>query len=225
MAVVRTDTYGYKEGEFKRQIRILKDGLFRIKLPPWTKNILSYEEVYADTQKEAIRKYNQAMKEYEKSQTEKKKVILYEIKYNAYIWGDAIHREDLKDKEDFDPNKRVVILNENKIHFTSGIGLTVSAGVYIERKIKIEGKNKYTYKYDRVKGEESLTYTYQQDDLTPSFGDEARNKIDWTPERHAFFEMLHKAMANLIWKIHHFEDQTKLVEFIDSGIKLKLINE
>lgn len=218
MAVVRTDTYHYKEGEFKRQVRVLNDGLFRIKLPSWTQTVLSYEEVFADTQREAIRKYDQALREYEQAQTQEKKVILYEIKYNAYIWGDARHRKDLKD---VDPDKQVCILNEQKISFSQGMGLTVAAGVYIERKIEIAGTDRFTFKYDSVKGDDALPYsTQQRDSLKPTWGKEATNKIDWTPERHQFFIMLHDAMSRLIWRIHHFEDQNKLVEFIDSGRKL-----
>lgn len=214
MAIVQTDTIGYKEGEFVRKIRVLKDGLFRIKLPPFTETKLSYDEVFADTKREAIKKYDQGIKEYQESITVSRKVIIYSVGYSAEIWGDPKLRKDYN-PEKFKGYDKVVILTTRHNYRGGGMGITIKAGVFIEN--RIDHKDKPTYKYDLVGGEEGLPSGLFESGLIPGWNKKAENCIDWTPQRHKFFEAIYNGMCDLIWKLHQLEDEDILTQIADSG--------
>lgn len=220
MAIISKEKLIFEDKEFIRTIRVLKDGLFYIKLPDTVNDKISISEVSDETRDGALKKWKETIDLYRKSQTITKKVILYEIEYGGEIWGDPKYREDY-DEERFKDYDEVCLLSHHERGFNSdGMELSVKASVFIEEEI-VMSNGKIKYNYLNVPKKEDLPLGLYSNSMKPMWGNKATNQIDWTPERHKFFDDFYKAMSNLILKIHLISrDKKTLFELIDHGKKL-----
>ena len=67
MAVVSTEGIWFMGEEFKRTIRVLKDGEFKIKYPKQVKDLYGESDAVGYTMDEAVREFNNKLKEYGES--------------------------------------------------------------------------------------------------------------------------------------------------------------
>jgi len=167
MAIIRTETMWFGGEKFIKRIKVDKDGEFSIKLPPEANDILGYDIVKADTQSQALELFRVALIDYQNAQTTTRKVIIYEVKHNT------------------------AELNEKDLHFESGVGLVVTARVYIEHKIRIKDEDKYNYKKLDFDSDEDLPHGLGVIDFYGHADKVHKNAIDWTQERHDFFIMIY----------------------------------
>ena len=196
MAVIKTETTWFGGEKFIKRIKVDKNGEFSIKLPPEINDILDYDIVKADTQSQVLKLFREALIDYKNAKTTTRKVIIYEVKHNT-------------DE-----------LNERDLHFESGVGLVVTARVYIEHKIRIKGEDKYNYKKLDFDSGENLPRGLGVINFYGHADEVHENAIDWTQERHDFFVMIYEAMTDLILKLNELKNPTALIDFIDSGVKL-----
>ena len=191
MPIISTETNSFDGREYKKQVRCNGSGEFFIKLPPTVVEKLGVEKVASDTLRGVLDAWEASIVGYKESQTKSRKIIAYSIEIN-------------KD-----------------ISFAHGMALSIWAHVYIEHKTDIPGMQP-VFDYDDVDFGEMLPKELQ------SGGDFAidkrylkeKNIIDWTSERHQFFVSIYKAMTNLIEKVQKMHNKEKLLEIVDSGIKL-----
>ena len=231
MAVVKTQTMYVLGREFKMQIRVLKDGLFRIKLPSWVSADLTFGEVSHETQRGVEKKFEDTIKQVALSRQQVRKVIMIDYRAAARIWERweppaptrDEHEED--EYEDYDPwheddNELLLgshnIPHEHSLSFNSGGGLTVYAQVFEEKHIVLEdGLNQY--KYTHIPSSIPPTLGLGHGCEGPSKHQVLRGRpqgvIEWTPEAEAFFAALGHNLDRLIMGIHDFMSQdTPLIE-------------
>ena len=79
MAVVSSEAIWFMGSEFKRVIRVFATGVFKIKLPEQLVKLYGDNDVEADTMEAVLDLFGEALKSYEASETETRKVILYDM--------------------------------------------------------------------------------------------------------------------------------------------------
>ena len=79
MAKLSSEKIYFMREPFQRDVRVLKDGMFRVKYPEIIKDTTGVSEVEGKTLDVVLHKFNQTLKAFEESQTTSKKVILYDI--------------------------------------------------------------------------------------------------------------------------------------------------
>lgn len=210
MPIVKTREQGIGGKLFKVQVRVLKDGLFHIKLPDYVAEALGYKEVEDKTMRGVEDKLHDTLKLYQESNTKVTRVICYDIDITARIWDEE--REEL-------------LLDLDEVTFTEGMALQVYAEVFEEEKITgSDGSVRYHYKSNQVMSNEQLpesivshsNYQYSPNRMMKK----AEHCMDWTQQRFDFFARLAKAMEKLILDVHRIGDQDKLIEAIDKGVNL-----
>ena len=79
MAIVSSELIWFMGKEFKRVIRVFATGTFKIKLPEQLCRIYGDTDVEGKTMDDVLVKFGEALKNYEDSETEIRKVILYDM--------------------------------------------------------------------------------------------------------------------------------------------------
>lgn len=210
MSIVSTETIGFKQKDgtvFKREIRVLKDGLFRIKLPPEVSGDLVIEpDVCAVTMSDAINQFDDRLEEYDKINTCTAKVILYEMKHTASVMRDG-----------------KCVLSSEEISFCEGTALNICVAVYEETVLTRADGTMY-HQYKKIKSLISSGLAPRSFDGLCGRGEVGTNRIPWTLEREKFFADLGEAMENLILKIDRvMSDKQKVIALADSGTGLLAI--
>ena len=209
------------------QVRVLKDGLFRIKLPTWVAEDINTDEVCDETQAGAIKKYEAAIKAASEARKSVRKVIMTDYRVACRIWDQwplpLEHPDDnplLCDAELVLHGNSPDLNHSHQLSFNSGGGLTVYAQVYEETTIKLEG-NRVLYKYKYVPSTIPPTLGCGHGVETPSTHQVLKGRpagvIEWTEEAEAFFSGLGHQLDTLILAIHRFLGQKP--ELIESTIQ------
>ncbi len=133
-----------------------------------------------------------------------------------------IFSEELQRYKDSETTTKKVILYDiqDDISFSHGVALAIAASVAIESKFEYEGN--ITYRYDSVKSEDDLPFSIRSfGHLNATYGKQATNAIDWTPERHQFFTRMCTAMLELKGKLSDLgKDRENLLKYADDGLFL-----
>lgn len=210
MATVSTETiYCFKQ-EFKRVVRYQsRYSKFYITLPAG----IPEKEISADTEKEAIKRFDAAVTLYEKSVTETTKVILYGYEVDACIYGpedDHCHISILFDSRDG--------CNYGKTFPDDGITLSLWVQVCEKSEVVLDGMDNYV-SYEDI--ESPIPESLNPRDTPSARWDSEYEEIPWTPENEQFFIDTGVAMENLILKLNSiFGDKAAVIKFIGSGQKL-----
>jgi hypothetical protein len=216
MPVISREKYFINGEEIVKITRVLKDGLFRIDLPDYVQEKLGVADVSHETRIGADTLYKEVVQNYLDAKTTLKKVILYKFKMNGFVMGPASHGEFFIPGED-DPDQEICLFKRGDFHFDRGMVVGVMARVYMEERNEREDGDIFWH-YETVDSDDDLPWGIL-DKLAPHRQDRAPEdgRMDWTPQRHAFFVGLHKAMSELILKIETLTKQNKLLEAINKN--------
>ncbi len=208
MATVSTETIYCFHQEFKRVVRYKsRYSKFYITLPGGVPE----KEVESDTEAGAIKLFDAAVKVYEKSVTEKTKVILYGYEVDAYIFGP-------NDKDDC---VNVLFNSQDNCDYGktfSDDGITLSLWVQVCEKseVVLDGIDNYVT-YDEIESQipESLEPGSRRNYRS---GYDDYQEIPWTPENEQFFIEVGKAFERLILKLNSvLGDKDAVMKFISTG--------
>jgi hypothetical protein len=170
-----------------------------------------FEEIVHETRAGCVKAFKEAKEKYINSRTTSKKVILYKFKMSGFIQGPAKFHDNFIPGED-DPEETICLFRGEDFSFDKGMIVGVKARIYIQERNEREDGEVY-WIYNKVDDADDLPQGLR-DDCRPKgrYGDQAtnQNRIDWTPERHAFFVSLYEAMSQLILKIKHLADPEQL---------------
>ena len=206
MAVLTTTTIKFEGQDFKRQVRILKDGLFRIRLPAVVSKTLQIDsDVIAETKEEVERAFKDRLREYKECRTTTRKVILFGFAANCHIMNEK-------------QTQAVYVAND--ISFADGTALSFWAEVCEETVIgRSDGKDQY--RYDIVDSDLPLGFgkpnDYDLGNRQDSFH-RASNLVEWTSEREIAVAEFCRMLQVLILKLRDALRLPKqLMELIDGG--------
>lgn len=214
MATVSTETIYCFHKEFKRVVRYKsRYGKFYITLPSG----VPQQEVESDTEGGAIKLFDAAVEVYEKSVTEKTKVILYGYQVDACIY-------DTNDKQG---QTRIIFdsMDGSECDFGScfsedGISLKLWVAGYEKSEVVLEGVDNYI-DYSQVESTIPKSLEPTSGPSTHRYGKPDFQEIPWTPENEQFFTDIGVAFEQLILKLNSVLGSKKgVLDFIESGKKL-----
>lgn len=191
MAIISTEEIYFLGKRFRRQVRVLRDGLFRIKYPDFIAEVTGQSEVCEETIDSALAKFGKTLELFEKANTSKRKIIIYEIQDKiSFSKGIAI-------------GVAASIFNEIRVKMPDG------KDHYKYESVGYEDNLPHGLRLNaRLK-------PYPGDQL------KAQKYMEWTPERHAFFIKIYEAMDNLKNKMAELgDDHKKMIRFADKGLLL-----
>lgn len=177
-------------------------GNFTAKLPIAVKEALEEGEVRADNLHDCEQNFREALERFEKSQTTKRRVILYKVQATAWIWNDSEER---------------CVYNEKEISFTDGAAVSIQAAVFDECEIK-SPDGSVRYRYDEVvdtKLRQRAVRMCARFNKFPHARHE--HQLPYTPEREEFFIKLSRGLESLVLQLNQLNDITKALAFADSG--------
>ena len=159
---------------YHRVIKCDASGTFTCNLPPQIVTVLGIAEVQGISRSEVLKKVTEIFDRYRSSRLTEEKVILYEVKYHAYIYN----------------GDRCVFRSEqgvNELSFCHGTGISVAAAVCTER-CTTEANGNKTYEYDEIKSSlpcgMSCGFNVRVHGYRTGRKD---NLLPWTQERENFF--------------------------------------
>ncbi len=211
MATVSTETIYCFHQEFKRVVRYQsRYKKFYITLPGGVPE----KEVSGETEAEVIKLFNAAVKVYEKSVTEKTKVILYGYEVDAVIYGP--NDEDDRIQISFNSQDNC---DYGKTFTDDGITLSLWVVVCEKSEVILEDMDNYvTYEEIESPIPGSLEPHHQRT-YRPNYDD--YQEIPWTPENEQFFVDAGLALERLILELNTiFGEKKGVIKFIASGQKL-----
>lgn len=194
MAVVSTDIRGFNGRRVKKVVRVNKDGLFRIAYPEEVVELLGEpKEAVAKTKDEAEKVWEARLKEFTRAMTSTTKVIVYRIQLLADIQekGRELHRDD--------------------VAFGHGLGVLVWADVFEETHVRnTDGEGRYNYKHVR---DTTLPWSIRDGGKFPvnvgEMGKRESRRMEWTPEREAFFCHVAELLESLALKLAAISEDKK----------------
>lgn len=210
MPKMLTETRHFGRVKFIRVVNFNQKTGFTCKLPEEAASVLGISEVRGETLKQCNEAFEKAVKDWTDSKTKTRKVILYSVERNAHI-------TDSEKGDDGEYKFTRLLLQKHDIHFTkgSGLGLAVTAGVYTEHEITVNGAVRFNYEWIAHQFPSCLEVGDQR--LGWARGEKARNCMDWTPERHEFFEKIASGLSKLILMFEQLQDAEKALAIADSG--------
>lgn len=189
MPVLETRTIIFERADFRRAVRVNKDGLFHITLPKPVPPALGLEndEVVRKTKDEAIEEFDRLLKQYTQCKTTSHKVILYGFEASCTVMSEDGER---------------CLHHIDEITFSDGTGLTFWAEVNEEIvTTQTDGRKSYQYKIvksripagfvNRNTGSRSAPKRYSQPKR-------AECLLDWTPQLEAAIAELCQRLVKLI---------------------------
>lgn len=187
MPVLETRTIIFEGENFRRTIRVNKDGVFHITLPKPVAPALGLEddEVSAETKDKAIAKFEKCLEDYKYCKTTSQKVILYGFQANCTIMDKA---------------GEICTVRLNDLAFSDGSGLTFWVEVSEEIVVTQEDGRK-NYQYKRAKSCIPPGFECRDNFHGPKRYSQPRrheNLLEWTPEREAAIAELCRRLVELI---------------------------
>ncbi len=206
MATVSTETIYCFHTEFKRVVRYKsRYGKFYITLPAGVPE----EEVESDTEAGAIKAFNAAVEMYEKSITEKTKVILYGYTVDACIYGPNDEQGRTK-----------IIFNSlddcefGEIFRKDGVSLSLWVGVYDKAEIVLDGKVENYITYDAIESSIPESLASMCRISVSRFNSPDFQEIPWTDDTEQFFVDIALAFERLVLKLNGvFGDKEQVIKF------------
>lgn len=222
MAVISKEKIYLKIGQYFNKVVKYSNGIFSIELPEQVCEDLLLQDakdkkVYASTEGQAKRLFDEKLLEWETAATATKQVILFNAKFQGalakkevkYLWDNGYTPSYERPGQSKDP--RIWEFMSQQIGFNTSLGLTFQWGVYEKREFK--DKRSYTF----VSGRQ-----FEHHDISHG-NPRGLTEIDHTTEREQFFLQLDQSFAEMIAKIYKaLGDLTpeKLQLLADSGLKL-----
>ena len=215
MAIVKTSKQRFEGAQFTVRVRFSsKDGRFEITLPNAITRLTGVKEVGSDTLDGVEAEYKSALKEYRESKTTERKVIVYKVEANAWVFRRAdgtpghVHDDDAS-----------VVFHADDISFADGCGLTLYAAVMIERTLTpTDGEPSISYETVEDTG---LPRSLEHSDhgVVHGYGaDDEAQVIDWTPEREAWFAHVGRQLEDMVINVYKtLGDTKKALKLMDSG--------
>ena len=215
MSVVKSTKTWFEGREFVRRVRFSsRSGLFSITLPKVIERTMGISEVRSETLDGVNTEYKRVLREYRDSQTTERKVIVYKVEANAYVWrlpdGAPVGDDD---------DGASVVFQVKDISFADGCGLTIFAEVMIERTLRT------------ADGKESVSYEEVDDDTLPKSLNQGNGRVadqfgatddvkvvDWTPEREAWFRHIGLQLEDMVVNVcKALGNEKTAIELMDSG--------
>jgi hypothetical protein len=214
MAVVKSWQTRFEDEKFVVRVRFsARSGRFAITLPEAIKRCMGEKEVGSDTLEGVEAEYQKTLKEYRASKTTERKVIVYKVEANAWVFRRRngapghIHDDDAE-----------VLFQAKDISFADGCGLTIYATVMMERTLTPTHGEPYI-SYADV--EHNLPRSLEGGDgrVADEFGSiDGVQVIDWTPERETWFAHIGRQLEDMVVNVcKTLGDPNKAVELMDSG--------
>ena len=163
---------------FRRKIHVDSEGNFKIYLPDFVNEAIGRTHVSDKTKDGVIFKLSQMEKEYLDAVTNYTKVIVYEVKVNAFI---------------MDETGETCIFRESEISFSKGTGLTMDWKV-LHRHVRADNEQ---VKYAYPNGSHYDTFSIGND----------RDWLPWTQQSEDFFREAQKRLEFLAKNLHEFLNQ------------------
>ena len=190
-----------------------KSGDFSIALPDFAQGVLGMREVKAKTLAEVEDAWREAHETYRQCQSTKKRVI-------AYHW--ACNLDVVSEPCDDDLGGRRVLFAKH-ITFAKYAQMHLSVAVYDETCTTLPDRTK-RYRYDLVRdGDAALPCSigfYGRDGGPNDYdGEQWRDQMDWTVERHAFFARMAIGLERMIMELDAAFTKDGMLEQIADGGK------
>lgn len=180
MPTINRERIGFEGASFVREIKVNADsGQFSIALPPQCVAAGMPAEVKADTKARVLREFAEALAEYKKRATTKRRIIAYRFKATCFIWNGerCIHRAE-------------------EISFCDGTALSLMAQVFDEHET-IASDSQRSYRYEPLESSIPKGLGFKRDNPAP-FNSKAENQIPWTPAAEDFFAKIGRSMEDMI---------------------------
>lgn len=216
MAVVKSTKTFFEGAPFVMRIRFSsRDGRFAITLPKAIKRSMGIDEVGSDTLNGVNVEYKRVLKEYRDSKTAERKVIVYKVEANVWVY----RRSDGTPGHPHDDDDASVLFQVRDISFGDGCGLTLFAEVMVERTLQSGDKKYVSYK---VVEDTILPNGLRKSDgrVADEFGKtgEDVHVIDWTPERERWFAHVGRQLEDMVMNVcKTLGDEDVALELMDSG--------
>ena len=215
MPVVKSEQIRFEHELFVKKIRFSsRSGLFAITLPKQLEKRMDIGEVTSETLVGVEKAFKEAIARYKAAQTTSRKVIVYKIEANAWVY----RKPDGQPATEHDHDAEVVF-QESGISFAEGCGLTIYADVMIENTLVT------------ADGQKSKSYEDVEHSIPRSLGRDGGHRIadrwgtvddavviDWTPEREAWFRHVGTQFEDLVMKVFTtLGDTKKALQLMDAG--------
>lgn len=215
MSTVKSEKIRFEGKEFVKRVRFSsRSGLFSITLPRQIQERMNVGEVSSDTMKGVQAEFKKTVDMYKAAQTTERKVIVYKVEVNAWVWRLPDGAPAGSDDDDAS-----VVFQANDISFADGCGLTIFAEVMVERTLRT------------ADGEESLSYEEVDEHTLPKSLGLGNNRIadrfgttedvrviDWTPEREAWFRDVGLRLEDMVVNVcRTLGDTERALQLMDSG--------
>lgn len=201
MPTVKTFTSYFNGQPFKQVFKVDGSGTFSSTLAPGMFDVLGYGSVISDTLEGCESAVKEAHKAYQEASTQRSKVILYQIKLNAYIWRD--------DR---------CVLNQTHMGFYPGVAVSVVAGVFTERKVASGDHVRYFYDLEESHLPKSILCG-AKDLARPGERHPAKNRLDWTPELEELFCRVGLGLEAVILQLEQFDRADNLPQLAAQMMK------
>ena len=216
MAVVKSTKTFFEGAPFVARIRFSsRSGSFAITLPKAIQRSMDIDEVSSDTLGGVNAEYKRVLKEYRDSKTTERKVIVYKVEANAWVY----RRSDGVSGRPHDDDDANVLFQVRDISFGDGCGLTLFAEVMIERTLQSGDKSYVSYEgvKDTALPESLSKGDGRVADQHGKTGDEV-HVIDWTPERKKWFAHIGRQLEDMVMNVcKTLGDEDTALELMDSG--------
>lgn len=211
MPIVKTDT-GYWPGyEYKRQVRYTNKDGFTCVIPAEAARVVGYASVGGKSCEDCVRNWEKAMENWKTALTVTTKVILYRVQRNIFMSTRPDFPVAGQDRHDWK-----CTMSTADISFCEGMALAITAGVFEEKAITINGKTHYSYDMIQDRLPDSIEEKAAR--LEHSYGrpDDVK-RLEWTPEREDFFRKIARGLEALILMFEKLQDAETTRQIADSG--------
>ena len=202
MPTVKTQSTRFGGKPFRMRVTVLKDGVFRIRLPEWSHEALGQEVIEEKTLDKAEREFEAVRGRFGEMLRATRKVIRY-----RFFIQDKTQRYCGPEDERSD------------IGFGIGKGVQLGVGNYTETAHADADGKILRYSYEDDDGKQPYPQGYQYGDFDCLTADRVEAQtIDWTAEREAWFVALCGGLDSLIAKLKSLdEDKTRFLEAVSNG--------
>lgn len=187
---------------FVREIKVDVKGQFSIALPAAVVAAGFESPVRAETKDKVIRAFNDAIAAYRAAATTSKRVIVFQFRANAYIFG----------------SDDCCVLRRNDISFCQGTALALSVEVFEELETKKADGSK-SYRYEPVDSSipRGLRFNNRHAPVRQT-GYRADNRIEWSVEAEAFFAKIGRSLETLMLTLDSgFKSDGSVEKLIERG--------